>query len=96
MRLGNVIEGHHHDAQKHHCGNSTDPVPVRGHDAVLIGVAGPAQQLQRTKVGRNKRQPRHPRSHLPSGQEEVFAGFSESLQIKANPQHQSKIESDNA
>ena len=69
---------------------------MRGEDAVLVGRTRPAEQLQGTKVGRDKGQPGHPRGHLAASQEEVFASVGEALQIKADPQHESKIESDNA
>ena len=49
--LGDVIEGHHHDAEKEHRRNRADPVPVRGQDAVLVRGTSPSHQLQRAKVG---------------------------------------------
>ena len=48
--FGDVIEGHHHDAEEEHRRDGADPVPVRGHNAVLIGIPRPAQQFERAQI----------------------------------------------
>ena len=95
VRLADVVEGHHHDAQEEHGGDGADPIPVRGQDAVLIRRSGPAHQLQRAEVGRNEAQARDPRGHLAAGHEELFAGVGLALQVEADPDHHHEVDRDN-
>src|SRR5580698_8765365 len=46
MRLRDVVEGHHDDAEEEHGRNRTNPIPVRGEDAILISRSGPSHQFQ--------------------------------------------------
>ena len=92
--LGDVIEGHHHDAQEEHGRDGADPVPVGRQDAVLVGRAGPAHQLERAQVGRQEAQAGDPGRHLAAGQEEVFAGLGLPLQVPADAQHHGEVGDD--
>ena len=74
VRLRDVVEGHHDDAEEEHGGDGADPVPVRGEDAVLVGGAGPAHQFERAEVGRDEAEARDPGGHFAAGHEELFAG----------------------
>src|SRR5208337_3352634 len=95
MRFGNVIERHHHQREEQHRRDGTDPIPVRGQNAVLIGRAGPAHQFERTQIGGEETQTRDPRGHLPPGHEKVFAGVGPLLQVKPDGQHQYEVKNDN-
>ena len=94
MRLADVVEGHHHQREEEHRGDGADPVPVRGEDSVLVGIARPAHQFERPEVGRQKREARDPGGHLAPGHEEVFTGVGLLLQVEANAQHQGEVEDD--
>jgi len=75
--LRDVIEGHHHQAEEQHGGNSADPIPVTGKDSVLIGRAGPTQQFERTEIGGNERQASDPGGHFAARHEKIFPGLRE-------------------
>jgi len=74
-RLRAVIEGHHEDRQKHHCRDGSHPVEMAGGDAVLGPAGCHAHQFQRPEIGRNKRQPGHPRRNRTARGEEVRRAF---------------------
>ena len=93
--FGDVVERHHDQRQEQHRRDGADPIPMRRQNAVLVGRTRPAHQFERPQIGREKTQACHPRRHLPPCHEKVFAGIGSSPQIKANPQHQSKVESNN-
>jgi hypothetical protein len=94
MRLGDVVERHHDDAQEQHRRNGPDPVPVRRQDSVLIRRRGPTHQLQRAEIGGQKAQARHPRGHLAPGQEKLLAGFGTAFQIETDRQDETEINDD--
>ena len=74
VRLRDVVEGHHDDAEEEHGGDGADPVPVGGEDAVLVGGAGPAHELERAEVGGDEAEAGDPCGHFAAGHEELFAG----------------------
>ena len=88
VRLGDVVERHHHQAEEQHRGDRADPIPVRRQNAVLIGRRRPAHQFERAEIGRQKAEARDPGGHLPPGQEEIFAGVGLALQVETDGQHQ--------
>ena len=92
VRLGDVVERHHHDAEEEHGGDGADPVPVRGQDAVLIGGGGPAHQFERAEVGGEEAQAGDPGRHLAAGQEEVLAGLGVALQVEADAQDGNEVQ----
>ena len=94
VRLRDVVEGHHHQAQEEHGRNGADPVPVRGQNAVLISRARPAHQLQRAEVGGDEAQAGDPGGHLAPGHEELFAGVGAALEIEADPDHHPEVDGD--
>ena len=95
VRLRDVVERHHHDAEEEHRRDGADPVPVRRQNAVLVGRAGPAHQLQRAQVGRDEAEAGDPRRHLAAGEEELLAGVGLALHIKADEDHQREIKRQN-
>ncbi len=94
VRLGDVVEGHHQDAQQKHGGNRADPVPVRGQNPILVGGRRPAHQLQRAEVRRQEAQTRHPGRHLPPGQEEVLPRGHARLEVEADGQDGPEVNRD--
>ena len=94
MRLGDVIERHHHDAQKQHRWDRSDPIPVGGENAVLISRTRPTHQFQRAQVGGQEAETGYPCRHLPSGHEKVFAGIGPPAKVKPDRQNQGEVESD--
>ena len=80
--------------EEEHGGDGADPIPVRGQDAVLIGGGRPAHQFERAEVGGEEAEARDPGRHLAAGQEEIFAGVGEALQIEADAQHGDEIHDD--
>ncbi len=92
MRLGDVIERHHDDAEKEHRGDGADPVPVRGQDAVLICSASPTHQLKRSQIGGDEAETRDPGGHLAAGQEELFAGVGGSFDVEADEENNDEIQ----
>ncbi len=66
-----VVEGHHHDAEEEHRRDRADPEVVHGRQADLRAVRRHAHDLDGAEVGRDERQPGHPRGQRPAGQEEV-------------------------
>ena len=93
--LRDVVEGHHDDAEEEHRRDGADPVPVRGQDAVLVGRAGPAHQLERAQVGGDEAEARDPGRHLTAGEEEVLAGVGLALGVKADEDHQREVKRKN-
>ena len=92
VRLGDVVEGHHHNAEEEHGWDGADPVPVRGEDAVLVGRSGPAHQLQRAEVGGDEAEARDPGGHFAPGEEELLAGVGGALHVKADEEHHGEVE----
>ena len=78
--------------EEEHGGNGADPIPVRRQNAVLIGRCGPAHEFERAQVGGEEAQAGDPGRHLASGQEEIFAGLGESLEIEADAQDGHEIQ----
>ncbi len=94
MRSRDVVERHHHDAEEEHGGNCADPIPVGGKNSVLVSRRCPTHEFQRAEVRRDEAQSRDPCRHVTAGEEEIFAGFRESLQIEADPEHHYEIQAD--
>jgi hypothetical protein len=92
VRLRDVVEGHHDDAEEQHGRDGSDPIPVGREDAVLVGRTGPAEQLERTEVGGNEAQTRDPCGHLAAGQEELFAGVGGPLHVEADERDDEEVE----
>ncbi len=89
-----VIKGHHDQTQKEHGGDGADPVPVCGHNAVLVGVSRPTKQLERAEVRGDKRETGDPCGHFPPRQKEFFACVGEMLQVKADAEDKDEINAD--
>src|SRR5690348_9445308 len=64
VRLRNVVERHHEDAEEEHGGDGGDPVGVRGEDAVLVRRGGPAHQLESAEIGGEEAEAGDPGRHL--------------------------------
>ena len=69
--LGAVVERHHHNAQKDHGGDGTDPEVVHGLEAILHAIGGHTDDFYRAQVGRDEGQSGHPGGQSPAGEEEV-------------------------
>ena len=94
MRFTDVVKRHHHQAEKDHCRDGADPIPVRRHDAVFVGVARPAEQLQRAEIGGNKGQPGDPCRHFAARQEKFLARIREMLQVKSDAENKGEVNRD--
>jgi hypothetical protein len=70
--LADVVERHHDEAEEDHGGDGADPVPVGGHDAVLVGVARPAEQFERAEIGGDEGEAGDPGGHFAAGHEETL------------------------
>ena len=92
--LGDVVEGHHHDAEEEHGGDGADPIPVRGEDAVLIGGGRPAHEFERAEVGGEEAEPGDPRGHFAAGEEEVLAGAGLALEVEADGEDHHEVDGD--
>ena len=91
VRLGDVVEGHHDDAEEEHGGDGADPVPVGGEDSVLVGRAGPAHQFERAEIGGDEAEAGDPGGHLAPGQKELLAGVGRALHIEADEDHHGEV-----
>ena len=92
MGLGDVVEGHHDDAEEEHGGDGADPVPVGGEDAVLVSGACPAHQLERAEVGGDEAEAGDPGGHFAAGEEELFAGVGRALDVEADEDDDGEVE----
>ena len=92
MRLRDIVERHHDDAEEKHRGDGADPIPMRGKDAVLVGGPGPAHQFQRAKIRGDEAKARDPRRHLATREKEFFACVRRSLDVEADEDHQGEID----
>ena len=90
--LGDVVEGHHDDAQKEHGRDRADPVPVGSEHTVLVGGAGPSHEFQRAKIGGDEAEAGDPGAHLAAGEEELFAGISGTFNVEADEQDHAEVE----
>lgn len=93
MRLRDVVERHHEEAEEEHRGNSSNPVGVRGEHAVFVGGTGPAHELERAEIGGNEAEAGDPGGHFAAGHEEVFAGVRALLQIESDAQDEGEVKS---
>ena len=92
--FADVVERHHHHAQKEHGWNGAYPVPVRREDAVLICGTGPSHELERTEVCGNEAEAGDPGGHLAPGHEEFFAGVGFLLKVEADPDDHHEVDRD--
>ena len=94
VRLGDVVERHHHQPKKDHRREGGDPIEVRRENSVLIGGGRPAHQFDRAEVGGEEAQARNPCGHFAAGHEEVVGGVGVRLQIDADAEHHDEIDHD--
>jgi hypothetical protein len=92
--LRDVVEGHHDDAEEEHSGDGADPVPVGGEDAVLVGCAGPAHELEGAEVCGDEAETGDPCGHLAAGEEELFAGVGGALHVEADEDDHREVEAE--
>jgi hypothetical protein len=65
-----------------------------GEDAVLVGRAGPAHQLERAQVGGDEAEARDPRGHFAASHEELFAGVGAAFEVEADPDNHDEVDGD--
>jgi hypothetical protein len=95
VRLGDVVERHHHQAEEQHGRDGADPVPVRREDSVLIGRRGPAHEFEGAQICGKKAEAGDPRRHFATGEEEILARVGAAFQVEADGQHQHEIKDHN-
>jgi len=90
MRLRNVIERHHHDAEEQHRGNRTDPIPVRGKNSILIGrAAQPSNSSEPRLADRSSGRNHAVISRRPG---KILATLREAFQVKADAQNSEEVD----
>jgi len=90
--LGDVIEGHHDDAKEEHRRDGTDPVPVRGQNAVLVRRSSPAHEFEGAEVGADEAEAGDPGGHFAPGEEKLFAGVGRALDVEPDEDDQREVQ----
>ena len=92
--FGETVEGHHYQPEEDHGREGSDPIEVRGENAVLISGCGPTDQFNGAQVGGEKTEARDPSGHLAGSHEEIVRGVCVAPEIDADTQHHHEINAD--